>query len=136
MVIWYTSRLVIASNLSNPFNDQKYKSQNRDTLKSPWLMPWGTLIKNCPFLLNLSSHNPFLLTKMVLATLWTITLFLADINGVLLSYTFSLDKNDVNNRWTKRRPLFKTILTWRVVLQSGKSFMARVVARSRWIMIM
>ena len=30
----------------------KTKSQDRDTLKSPWLMPQGTLTKNCPFFGN------------------------------------------------------------------------------------
>ena len=82
---------------AKPFNDQKYKSQNRDTLKSPWLMPWGTLIENYLFLENFSSHNPPLLTEMISATFWTITLFLADINRTLLSHTLSLDKNDMNN---------------------------------------
>ena len=92
------------------------------------------LIENCPFIGNLSSHNPFLLTKMVSAILWIITPFLADISGTFLSHTLSLDKNDVNNPWTKRRLLFEAILTWGVVLQSGKSSMARVVVRNRWIM--
>ena len=67
-------------------------------------------------------------------TLWTITPFLTNINGTLLSHTLSLNRNDVNNPWTKRRPLFKTILTWEVVLQSGRPSMAYVVARSRRIM--
>ena len=122
--IWYASRLAIASNLPNPFNNQKYKSQNRDTLKSPWLMPWGTLTKNYTFLKNSSSHNPLLLTKMVSTILWTITPFLADISGNLLSHILPLDKNDVNNPWTKSRPLLKIILTWGVVLQSRRSSMA------------
>ena len=113
---------------------KKYKSQNRDTLKSPWLMPCGTLIENYPFLENLSSHNPFLLIKMVSAILWTIISFFADINGTLFSHTLSLDRNDVNNPWTKRRPLFKIILTWGVGLQSGRSSMACVVAWSWRIM--
>ena len=34
------------------------KSQDRDTLKSPWLMPQGTLTKNCPFLEN--TFEPYL----------------------------------------------------------------------------
>ena len=58
LVIWYASRLTIASSLSNPFNDQKYKSQNRDTLKSPWLIPWSTLNKIAHFSEILLSHDP------------------------------------------------------------------------------
>ena len=48
LVIWYASRLATASSLPNPFDDQKYKSQNRDTLKSPWLMPWGHVDRKLP----------------------------------------------------------------------------------------
>ena len=78
MVIWYALRFATASNLPNLFNDQKHKFQDHDTLKSPWLMPRSTLIENYPFLENSSSHNPFLLTKMVSAILWTITPFLTE----------------------------------------------------------
>ena len=80
----------------------KTKSQDRDTLKSPWLMSRDTLTKNCPFF------------------------------GNLLSHILSLDRNDVNNSWTKNP--FKTILTWEEMLQSERSSMICVVARSRQTM--
>ena len=92
---------------ANPFNDQKYKSQNRDTLKSPWLMPWGTLIENDLFLENPSSHNPLLLTKMVSTSLWTITLFLTNTNKTLLSHTLSFWQMTWTTFWAKRRTLSK-----------------------------
>ena len=34
---------------AKPFQWAKQKSQDRDTLKSPWLMPWGTLTKIAHF---------------------------------------------------------------------------------------
>ena len=36
----------------NLFNDQKHRFQDRNALKSPWLMPQGTFTKNYPFLGN------------------------------------------------------------------------------------
>ena len=97
-------------------------------------MPWGTLTENCPFLENPSSRNLFLLTEMVSTILWTITLFLADINKTLLSQPFSFGKMTWTTFWTKKISFFKTILTWKVVLQFERSSMAYVIARSRRIM--
>ena len=117
LVIWYASRLAIALNLPEPLSmTKKCKPQNRDTLKSPWLMPWGTLIKNCPFLGNPSNHNPFPCWHK-----W----------NTFKPYPFF--GQDMNNPWAKRRPLLKIILTWGVVLQSGSSSIACVIARSRRI---
>ena len=45
----------------------------------------------------------------------------------------SLDKNDINNFGPKSQP-FKTILTWEEMLQSERSSMICVVARSRQTM--
>ena len=42
------------------FSMSKTKSQDRDILKSPWLMPWGTLIKIAHFSEILLSHDPLL----------------------------------------------------------------------------
>ena len=54
----------------NPFDDQKHKFQDRDTLKSPWLMLWGMLTKIAHFSRILLSHNPFLGQKWC-KQLWT-----------------------------------------------------------------
>ena len=40
------------------FSMSKTKSQDRDTLKSPWLMSWGTSIENCPFFGNTFEPYP------------------------------------------------------------------------------
>ena len=54
---------------AKPFRWPKHKSHNRDTPKSFWLMPQGTLTKNCPFLRNTFEPYPFLCTKMTWTTL-------------------------------------------------------------------
>ena len=46
---------------------------------------------------------------------------------------FSLDRNDINNFGPKGQP-FKTILTWEEMLQSERSSMICIVARSRQTM--
>ena len=48
---------------------------------------------------------------------------------------FFLDRNDINNFGPKGQ-LFKTILTWEEMLQSKRSFMICIVARSRRTMRM
>ena len=70
-------------------------------------MPWGMVIENGPFLENPPSHNPLLLTEMVSTILWTITLFLTDINKTLLSHTILFEQMTWTTFWTKRRTLSK-----------------------------
>ena len=52
------------------FSMSKTKSQDHDTLKSPWLMPWGTLTKIAHFSEILLSHDPFFGRKWP-KQLWT-----------------------------------------------------------------
>ena len=85
------------------FSMSKTKSKDRDTLKSPWLMPWGTLTKIAHFSEILLSHD---------------SLF--------------VDRNDINNFGPKGQS-FKTILTWEEMLQLERPSMAYIVARSRQI---
>ena len=52
------------------FSMTKTKSQDRDTLKSPWLIPWGTLNKIAHFSEIFLSHDPFFGQKWP-KQLWT-----------------------------------------------------------------
>ena len=54
----------------NPSMTKNAKSQDRDILKSPWLMPWGTLTKIAHFFEILLSHDSLLGHKWP-KQLWT-----------------------------------------------------------------
>ena len=88
----------------NPLDDQKYKS----------LRLWYYEIT----LIDVSGHvDPKL--SISWERFWAII--------------FSLDRNDINNFGPKGQP-FKTILTWEEMLQSERSSMICIVARSRQTM--
>ena len=49
----------------NSFDDQKYKSQDRDTLKSSLIDAWGHVDQNYPFLKNTFEPYFFLWTEII-----------------------------------------------------------------------
>ena len=68
-----------------------------------WLIPWGMLTKNYPFSGTLLSHNPLFGQK------W------------------------YKQLWTEIAIFPKLSPYWEVILQSERPSMARVVARSKWV---